>query len=252
MRVLLLGASGRTGRWLLDELAARGHEVAVVVRSPAGSRIPADLEIHHGDVRDLAVLATALASVREGRPLDAVVSALGPRPGATTLHRDLAVRLVAMMPTAGIRRFIGISGAGVDVVGDQKSLRDRAVSALAQRFGGAVVRDKQQEYEVWSASDLDWTLVRPPRLTEDRPDPHDAGQRIGVPLGAEHRRVDDEVEHHAHRSPRRTSISRVAVARFVVDELERPRYVRAAPLVAARRPARHRRDRLTRSASSPG
>jgi putative NADH-flavin reductase len=232
MRVLLLGASGRTGGWLLDELTARGHQLAVVVRSSTGPSGPADIEIHRGDVGDLAVLATALASTREGRPFDVVVSALGPRPGATTLHRDLAVPLVAMMPQAGVARFIGISGAGVDATGDRKSLRDRAISALMQRFGGAVVTDKQHEYDIWSGSGLDWTLVRPPRLTDAAPGSHATAEDTGTPHDTEHR-IEDQVEHHAHRSPRRTSISRAALARFVADELDHSRYPRAAPLIAA-------------------
>ena len=118
------------------------------------------------------------------------------------------------MQAAGIRRFVGVSGAGIDVPGDRKSARDRLISALVRRFGGEAVRDKAVERELWAASDLDWTLVRPPRLVD--------GPATG------------RLEHAAHRSPRRTSLPRADLAAFVADLVERSQYVRQAPLVAGR------------------
>ena len=50
---------------------------------------------------------------------DAVVSALGPRRGDRTLHRHVAAALIEAMRDAGVRRFVGVSGAGIDVPGDR-------------------------------------------------------------------------------------------------------------------------------------
>lgn len=119
------------------------------------------------------------------------------------------------MQGAGVRRFVGISGAGVDRPGDAKTWPNRLMSALMQRFAGPAVTDKMAEAELWAASGLDWTLVRPPRLTE------------APPRG--------RVEHDAHRSPRRSSIGRTDLAAFLVDQLSDPRYVGQAPLVATGR-----------------
>ncbi len=115
------------------------------------------------------------------------------------------------MRDAGVRRFVGVSGAGIDVSGDAESRRDRVVSALIQRFGGDAARDKAAEHEQWARSDLDWTLVRPPRLV-DAPG-------------------TGRVEHSAHSSPRATKVSRGDLAVFVVDCLESGRYAGQAPLV---------------------
>ncbi len=192
MRVLLLGARGRTGRLVADELGRRGHAVVPFA----------------GDVRDAGAVTAAVAGV------DAVVSALGPRKGDRTLHRESAPVLVAAMRAAGVRRFVGVSGAGVDVPGDRKSLRDRLISGIIHRVGGDAAQAKEHERATWAASSLDWTLVRPPRLVD------------GPATGA--------VEHHASTSPRRTSVSRADLAAFVVDVLEQGLYVGQAPLVARR------------------
>jgi nucleoside-diphosphate-sugar epimerase len=207
VKVAVLGATGRTGQLLVEELLRRRHEVRVLVRDPA--RLPAGsaaADVVTGDSRD----SEALARLTEG--VDAVASALGPTAKEPRLHQDTAVALVATMRHHGVARFVGISGAGIDVPGDRKSLRDRAISALIRLLGGAVVADKPAEYRVWAGSGTRWTLVRPPRLTD------------GPPTGA--------VEHDAHHSPRATRVRRADLAIFVADVLERDLYVRQAPFVA--------------------
>jgi putative NADH-flavin reductase len=207
VRVALLGATGGTGRLVVEELVRRGHEVTALTRSLAPQPSPA-VRWRVGDARDAAAVRDLVAGA------DAVVSALGPRKGDAMLHREVAPHLISAMAATGVRRFVGVSGAGIDVPGDRKSGRDRLISVLIQRFGGEAVRDKAVERELWAASTLDWTLVRPPRLVD--------GPATG------------QVEHHAAHSPRRTSLSRADLAAFIVDLLEQPAYVRQAPLVAAR------------------
>jgi putative NADH-flavin reductase len=208
VRVAVLGATGRTGRAVVDELLLRSHEVVALVRDPQTSGLPPGVAAVGGDARDRSAVTALVGGAQS------VVSALGPRRKDVTLHREVAPLLVEAMRGAGVRRFVGISGAGVDVPGDDKSRRDRVVSALIQRLGGRAVQDKALEQQVWAASGLDWTLVRPPRLVE--------GEATGA------------VEHAASRSPRTTRIRRADLARFVVDCLEQELYVGAAPLVAGR------------------
>jgi putative NADH-flavin reductase len=207
VRVAVLGATGATGRLLVDELVRRGHTVVALTRSPQPDG-PEAVSWVAGDARDPGALAALV------RGADAVVSALGPRRGDSTLHREVAPLLVTAMEEAGVRRFVGVSGAGIDVPGDRKSRRDRVISALVQRLGGQAVRDKALERQAWADSGLDWTLVRAPRLGD------------GPPTG--------QVEHSAHHSPRRTSIPRADLATFLVDLVARPDYVQQAPLVAGR------------------
>ncbi len=188
---------------MVDELGRRGHGVAALVRDPGRAALPSWVSVLGGEARG------PLGSLLVGA--DAVVSALGPTGRDATLHHDVAAALVTAMTAAGVHRFVGVSGAGIDVPGDAKSRRDRVVSALMGRFGGAMVADKAAEYEVWASSGLDWTLVRPPRLAD--------GPGVG------------RVEHDAHSSPRTTVVSRVDLASFLVDCVEQRAYVGAAPLV---------------------
>ena len=159
-----------------------------------------------GDSRDTKAVAELLQGA------EAVVSALGPTAKEPSLHQDTTRVLIEAMRAAGVARFVGVSGAGIDVPGDRKSRRDQVISWLVRRLGGAVPADKAADYELWAASDRDWTLVRAPRLNE------------GAPTGA--------IEHDAHRSARSTLITRADLAAFLADLAANDRYVRQAPLVA--------------------
>ncbi len=210
MKIAVIGATGRTGRPLVEELLGRGHTVSALVRDAAKWGAPDDrLTLVTGDSRDRDALRTLVAGA------DAVVSALGPTAREDSLHTDTARALVAVMPEAGVRRFVGVSGAGIDVPGDRKAPSAKVISALIQRLGGPVVRDKPAEYEVFAASDLDWTLVRPPRLAD------------GAATG--------RLEHDAHRSTRSTKMTRADLAAFLADTVEKQLYVRQAPFVASAR-----------------
>lgn len=179
MKIAVIGATGRTGRPLVAELLRRGHTVTVLARDSAKlGELAHQVQIVTGDSRtpgDLDRLVTGAY---------AVVSALGPTAKESSLHTDTANALVAAMHAAGVERLVGVSGAGIDVPADQKSFSAKVISKAIQTLGGDVVKDNPAEYAVYAASDLSWTLVRPPRLVD--------GEATG------------RLEHHAHRSTKST------------------------------------------------
>ena len=206
MTVAVLGGTGRTGRLVIGELLASGHQVRALVRDPAVA--PEGVQTVTGDARD----SNTLRELVDGCVV--VIGALGPVAKDKHLHRDVAPVLIDAMKDAGVSRYIGISAAGIDVQGDNKSRRDRIVSALFQRLGGDATKDKVLEYEAWRDSGLDWTLVRPPRL-QDFP-------------------ATGAVEDHAANSPKSTKITRADLAHFIAGLVDTPRYSRQAPLVAGK------------------
>lgn len=141
-----------------------------------------------------------------------MVCALGPTNKEPDLHTATAALLVDLLPRGG--RFIGVSGAGIDVPGDQKGTRDKVVSLLIRTLGGAFVKDKPQEYAAYAASDLDWTLARPPRLLD--------GDGTGSYYS------------DAHRPGRSSSVKRADLALFLADCLDRGLYVKQAPFVSSK------------------
>lgn len=206
MKITVLGASGRTGRLLVDELTRRGHDVTAVVRD--ANRAPQGARVITGDVRDPTVLERAVAGA------DAVVSALGPTGKDNDLHVAMASALVPALRAAGVRRYVGVGGAGLDVPGDRKRARDKLISRGVQLLAPSVVADKAAELAVWRDTDLDWTIVRPPRLVD--------GSATG------------RMEHDPHVSTTSIRLRRADLAVFLADVTEQGLYLRQAPFVATK------------------
>lgn len=108
MKILVLGATGGTGRLIVRDAAAKGHSVVALVRSKAS----ADLQgasLIEGDARDEATLARAMDEC------DAVVSALGTGMGRRKVDLlTVATRaLVTAMTRNGVRRLVCVSALGV-------------------------------------------------------------------------------------------------------------------------------------------
>ena len=164
MKITLFGASGATGRQIIDQACGAGHDVTAVVRDP--SRIP---DVHPGltvvqaNVMDPVEIAPVIAGH------DAVVSTLGSRDGRapTTICADGASSIVQAMKAAGVRRLVSVSASGMFTDGD-----DLFTRLVAKRILGAVLKhpfaDMRRMEEVVRASGLDWTIVRPPMLTDGR------------------------------------------------------------------------------------
>jgi putative NADH-flavin reductase len=195
MRLFIIGATGGTGRALLDQALGRGHQVTAFVRSPQKLAAPREgLTVRQGDPRSVAELSAALPGH------DAVLSALGPPGlGHTTILRDGARSIVEAMQVAGPRRLLVVSAAML--------FRDAGLlTAFMRRIVLRNVAEDAAEMErVVMASGLDWTIARPPRLTN--------GPLTG------HYRVEDG------RLPRGgLTLSRSDVAHFLLDELEHPRH----------------------------
>ncbi len=157
MRLLILGATGKTGTRLIDLALARGHAVTAFVRSPsklAGSS--SRIQIVGGDPRS----ATELSRVMPGH--DVVLSALGVRPPAAfrphSLVGDCAASTVAAMDSSGVKRLILVSAA---VLFDEKGLYIAFFKWLLKH----TIRDLSAAEDIVRAAPVDWTIARPPRLT---------------------------------------------------------------------------------------
>ena len=206
MRVLVLGSTGRIGSLALDGALSHGHEATVLVRD--GSQVDQrnGLTVVVGDVRDELAIGTAL------RDVDAVIAALGPRSNTSAEEDGLALgmqNVVAAMVGGGIPRLVALSGAGVDVPGDRKPLLDRFMSRVVRQFARHVVGAKEREFEIFAASELEWTALRPPLVTD--------GSARGY-------RLDLSLQPGAR-------VTRADVAQALVDQLADRTFIRAAPFV---------------------
>ena len=120
MRVVLFGATGPVGRRVLDQPVERDHDVKVLVGDPTElNRKSEMLTVIEGDTADPSKVGETIAGC------EAVIDTLGVRANTETeVQRLLKVTglILTTMRRYGVRRFIGVGGAGVDVPGTRRGL----------------------------------------------------------------------------------------------------------------------------------
>jgi putative NADH-flavin reductase len=163
MKLTIFGATGGSGTRLVEQAVAAGHQVTAVVRDPARLAVPAHprLRVFTADVMDPAAIIPAI----EGA--DAVLSAMGPRgSGPTTISQDSVRSIIQAMRKSGVRRLLTVSGSIVTDAGEgifMRYLLKPLVRGTLLRHVCADMRRAEQEAR---ESGLDWTIMRPPALTD--------------------------------------------------------------------------------------
>lgn len=207
MKILVLGATGGTGREIVRVARERNHAVVALVRSKAPALDLAGVELVEGDARDNEVLHRALNGC------DGVISSLGT---GMSLSQEVTVlstatrALVTAMEQQKIRRLVCITGLGAgDSRGHAGFLFDKLLFPLLLR---KVYEDKDRQEAIVRASTLDWVLVRPVMLTN-------------TPAKGAVRALTDLT------GVRGGKVARADVATFVVDQLTENTWLRRTPLI---------------------
>jgi len=172
MKLTIFAASGGIGHHLVGQALAAGHDVTAVARNPAS--LPAEVRAVRADLATAqpAALATAVGGA------DAVLSALGPRSKADYGIATTGTRaIVGAMEAAGVRRLVVVSAAPVGTIASPRRPRPPrhdsgdgfVMRHLLSPLITAALRDLYVDLarmeDTLADSGLDWTAVRPPRLT---------------------------------------------------------------------------------------
>jgi putative NADH-flavin reductase len=160
MKLVVLGATGATGLEIVRQAIERGHSVTALVRSSERLKAFGDrISVKQGDLLNSADLERVI----QGH--DAVVSGFGPRLPVSKadahLLQQFATALTSAMLEAGVRRAVVESVAFL--------FKDSIIPPayiLGKLLFPGIVADAAAMEEIFEKSGLDWTMVRPPELTD--------------------------------------------------------------------------------------
>ena len=188
MRITVFGATGATGRLVVQHALDHDLDVTAFTRSPDAAFDP-PVRIAHGDARDPVGVRAAIEDA------DAVISVLGigSRTDPTRDLSDATRTVIAAMADAGVRRIV--TTANASVFNDEPVAAPYAVAAEEHRRDVAILRD----------SALDWTVAAPPWLKDDPPQ---RTYRIAIDAPAPGR-----------------SITRGDLAVFLLDAIDHPDWI---------------------------
>ena len=207
--IALFGASGRTGRHVLNQALDAGYQVRALARRPASIEATSrDLTIVEGDVLDADVVARVIENT------DAVISVFGQVKGSpATVQTEGTRNIVRAADAHAVRRLVSLSGGGLPAPEhDRPKLPDHVIRFLLRRLAPQVLADAAWHLRVLQESGLDWTVVRGPVLTDS---PRTGTYRVGwVGVNAG------------------TRIGRADLAEFILGQVEDDRFIRELPFVS--------------------
>jgi putative NADH-flavin reductase len=214
MKVLLLGATGRTGKLILQQLIQRGHIVHALVREKSKVNLIAEtLTVFEGSTLDADVLSTAMAGC------EAIISALNvsrnndfPWSALRTPVDFLSTTMKNILPLAAkhqLKRIIIISAWGVSET--RKDIPVWFRWTMDHSNISPAYKDHELQEQMLAATDLYWTAIRPVGLTNFSLKP---------------------VKISLNNIPKPSLlISRKSVAAFAVDVLEQAAFIGQAPVI---------------------
>jgi putative NADH-flavin reductase len=210
MRIVVFGASGKTGKQIVAQALERGHEVTALVRAGSegamtglGSPGEERLRVCTGDIFDLASVKGAV----EGQ--EAVICALGSSSLSATTVRSAGTRnIVEAMQETGVARLLVMSAMGVGESWPTLSFFNRLFFATLLRSSR---RDHEAQEAAVKASRLNWTILRPSGLTDG---PLDGHYELGESVRGKTARI-----------------SRANVAKALIDALEDGSFERGAATI---------------------
>lgn len=200
MKLMIFGATGGTGAQLLTQARDAGHDVIVVARRPARVAPGTDhqgLTVIHGDALDSSGWRSAVAGQ------DAVLSCLGStdRKHPTTVYSQGAANILDAMRSTGVRRLVCLSSAGLEIPPGTPLPQRLVTRLIVQRIYAHAYTDMAKMERIVAAGDADWTVIRPPMLTD--------GPLTGTYRTAANAHLDNA-----------KSVSRADLAHYILSEAE--------------------------------
>ena len=206
MKIVIFGANGKTGSLLLEQALELGHQVTAYVRKPNSIKLThPNLKVLVGNLNETLRLRDAINGS------DACISALG---GSSLTNRSPEIvkgieKILEIMEDVDTKRFIYLSSIGA---GESRFLMAQPIRFLIVNLLLRVpLADHNENEQHISATNLNWTIVRPGGLTDNA--------------------KTDNLKQHGTEKVMMTgnrSISRANVAAFMLDQLTNNTYSKKA------------------------
>lgn len=205
MKVLVIGAAGKTGRAVVEQALAAGHQVTAFVHTADDYNV-SDVRVLEGDAADRNAMDAAVLGQ------DAVLDTIGGKTPykTTTLESSAASTIIDSMQRNGVRRLVVTSMLGE---GDSKANAPLYERLLVATFLRGADKDKAAMEAAVEASGLDWVILRPAILSDD---PAKGNVKVyGIDTGEK-----------AHK------ITRADLASFMLAQLSSDEYLHQAVTIA--------------------
>lgn len=212
MNIAVYGASSRLGQAFIPLASAAGHSLRLHYRAKPSEQVPENATVIVGSLAD----PTAVREVLRGA--DAAVVLFGHKTDARVPYMGAATKLiVSTMKTLGQSRLLVVTGVEVGEHNGNIGLGQKLKTLLTRRSApDGMMEDRDEQERCVRSSRLDgWTVIKPGKLT-DGPGSGTVEMEPSVAMGAG------------------SSVSRVGLARAILQEVQTPRFAQQAVYIRER------------------
>lgn len=204
--IAVIGGTGKSGKYLVKQLLSQGFHFKILLRNPENFEIKSPLvEIVKGDAKDYNSIYFLIDGCQ------AVISTLGQPKGESPIFSRATKNVLQSMNEFNIHRYILTTGVNVDTAFDKKGLKAEFATEWMKTNYPQTTADKQNEYNILSGSNVDWTLVRLPLIEQT-----DGRSQISVSL----------------EDCPGDKIGATNLAYFLIEQLSDDTYIKMSPFVA--------------------
>lgn len=206
IKIAVIGGTGKAGKYLVNQLVNQGFNIKVLLRNPDKFEITDTLvEKIIGDVRNYE----SVYSLIEG--CSSVISTLGQTKGENPIFSQATTNIIKVMNALNVKRYIMITGLTLNTIYDRKRFKTKLLSKFMKISYPVIVADKQKEYLILSASNLDWTVIRLPLIEQT-----ESSSTIKISL----------------TDCPGTKISSTDLANFLINQLTDISFIRKSPFIS--------------------
>lgn len=206
-KIAVIGGTGKVGRYIASEALKNGYQVRMLVRNPKKLKCGGDkIEVVTGVAENIDTIGQLL----EGCQI--VINCFGQPMRDTPMYSRVTRDILKVMKEKGIKRYIGVTGASLNIIGDKKSLLNKIGAKMFEVYFSKMMKDKKEELDILLENkDLEWTLIRLPFVKE----------------GVEVRVVKESLTDMPG-----TTISNKEIASFIISQIDNKAYIHKTPFIA--------------------
>ncbi|PXY44544.1 NAD(P)-dependent oxidoreductase [Flavobacterium hydrophilum] len=206
IKIAVLGGSGRTGKYLVNQLLNEGFSIKLLLRKPENFTIKnSQIEIIKGDAIDEKSIRLLLEGCH------VVMSTIGQRPGEPMVASNATKNILKTMKIYNIKRYILLAGLNIDTPFDKKSEKTILATNWMKTNYPEIQKDRQLTYDLLTECNTEWTQVRVPFIEFT-----DESAELLVSL-------EDCLGE---------KISAHDIADFMVKEMMNPKFIRKSPFIS--------------------
>ena len=205
IKIAVIGGTGKSGKYLVTELLNQGLQFKMLLRNPENFQLNhSAIEILKGNAGD----SEAVRLLANG--CQAIISTIGQQGNEMPIFSKATGNILRAMNECNINRYIVTTGLSVDTPSDKKSSQTKFGTHWMKTNYPATTADKQTEYNVLAASNINWTLIRLPLIEQ-------TAIRTVINISLEDCPGD--------------KISATGLAGFLINQLYDDTYIKQAPFI---------------------